>query len=201
MALPTPSRGFPDPNGSLFQDSWQIGGIQLANMARREAQQTQTPATVATTLLAGGMTIPALFPVTGIAVWVGATAGATYTIRHFSLVERITKNVIARTANSTTTPTANLVLTANLRDSGNTVDATYTPTVDTDVYVAIAMAATTAPTLMATPAGAASAVNFFTRGDPLAITATPTPTATPYAVGATLTVGTGQSQVVWCGLF
>lgn len=192
MPPPSSPRWFPDPNASRLRSPWLPSPVILENMERPRASGTLVLPTAATGTAVGGLTLPAGVPITGVAIW-STTAGATYTIRHFELIN-LSRVVLERTANATANLTANSLVQAPLQ-------AVYTPLVDTPVYVVISVAATTAPTPIATVAGNAP---FLTATPVWQATITGyTPTTTPPVVGATLgtAFATTATQVYWCGVY
>lgn len=192
MPLPNLPRFWPDYHSSRFQDPWHPSGVLNANMRRNEASSTFTLPTTATGTFAGGLVIPANFTINGIVYWPTA-AGSTYTIKHFSLVNG-NRVVFRSTGQSTATPTAGDVAAVNL-------SSPYTPPWDTTVYLVMSIAASTGPTVLASPAGNAA---FIGKANPWAGTITGfTPTTTPPADAATLGTGftTTMTQIPWWGLY
>jgi hypothetical protein len=165
------------------RNPWSPPGAVCQNYARDRWVANTTLPTLATWVFFGGGVLPAGRPVNNIVVY-WTTAGAAFTIRHWSLVRASDLTVLQRTANATSTPTAAAFLTAALQ-------AAYTAPVDTPIYLVLGLAAGTAPG--AAFAAPAASVNI-TGGAPAIAynSSTPPPTTTPPAVGAVLpAAGTG----------
>lgn len=191
MANPTPTRAYPDYNGSRLNDPWQPGpGNALANLEREAATGTFTLPTAATLTIAGGFVLPAGRTWSQATVFTTATVGSGYTVRWVALIDA-GGVVRAVSANSTVALTASAV---------NTIvfGASYTPTADARAFLGFAFAGTAAPVLMATAVGQAA---FFGASPVLCGASATTVTATPPTVGTSVSLpASGGTQCLWATL-
>jgi hypothetical protein len=184
------TRVWPSYEANGPKNPWAASGAVMQNFERTRWQSNLVLPTAATWQFLGGGVLPAGRPVNNVVVYWG-TAGAAFTIRHFSIVRVSDMAVLQRTANATSTPTGSAFLVTPLQ-------AAYTSPVDVPIYIALGLAAGTAPSITHTVA--ASSGNILSAVPSLgysAVTASP-PTTTPPAVGAVLPAagaGTPQTQV------
>jgi hypothetical protein len=185
------TRTYPSYSSSPQKNPWDIGTTApiCSNMDRESATAALLATTAATTSLHGKMVIPAGKLITNINCFCTA-AGASYTILWFAIVRASDRVVLERTANTTTPPTINAVHQRQLLTP-------ITLDVDTPVYIALACAATTAPSFAGTAAGLAT---FLAQAPLISGNSSTTPTSTPPAVGAVLgapAAGRTQFSYFW----
>lgn len=149
------SRIYPEARGSR-RDPWDIGTNPpfAANMDRALASSAVTLPTAATTRMTGGLVLQGGITYSNINFFC-TTAGATLTIHWLALARQSDRLAFAHTANSTTTPTINTVVTR----------AFVSPLLmqeDLPVYVCHAFAATTGSAFAASPAAGTAILNFQT---------------------------------------
>lgn len=171
---------------------WGVGGntVQpiMETLPRFAATAALTLPTAATHTLYGGIVLPAGRTITNVN-FVYTTAAATITIFYVSLIRLSDLSVLRTSANATgawaAAPATKTVALAS------TITADY----DTPVYVGIALAATTAAIIPASPAFAN--VNITNR-PPILVGTTTTPTTTPITgTAAALTAIVGGIGYVW----
>jgi hypothetical protein len=194
LATTTPgfSRHYPDPNANSVLDPWAVAGNTVPTLGqtcdRPVASSTWTAPTAATHTLFGGIVIPAGRTVTNVNFYY-TTAAATITIYYVSLIRLSDLSVLATSANATG------AWAAAPATKTTAVSTPYTPTVDTPVYVGIALASTTAAVIDA--AAARAAAGNFARA-PILCGTTTTPTTTP--ISGTAGALTAILQQAYCWL-
>lgn len=172
----------------VLRSSWMPSKAVAETFSRLDQTATWIPPTAATCRLCGGMVVPAGPVVRAVNIY-STAAGATYTIKWFAYVRQSDRSVLGVTANSTA-----VLAVGNWNRI--VLSAPFAVIDDTPVWVAVAIAATTAPTLAASAAMTAALVSF---QDPVMHGNTTTPTSTPPAVGTVLAAPTGgQTQGVYC---
>lgn len=187
------TRVWPDYEANGPRNPWSPTGTVMQNFPRERWTTTAALPTAATWVFMGGGVLPAGKLITNVNVW-WSTVGSGYTIRHFSLVRASDRVVLQRTANSTTVPTANALLTAALQ-------ATYTPPTDIPIYLVLGIASTGAGGIT-TLAPVVTAALVGTQAPPLAFTTTTgAPTTTPPTVGATVGAASGTALVAPGGYY
>lgn len=154
---------------------------------REVATALITLATAATHLCVGGIVIPAGRAVTNVNFHYNVAA-ATITIYYVSLIRATDRSVLATSANATG------AWAAAPATKTTAFSSTYTPDVDTPVYVGIALACTTAAQVDALAARAAT--SNYARA-PILVGNTTTPTTTPITGTAGALTTTLQVPYVW----
>lgn len=178
---------------ALKGDMWTPSGALAVNMPDRMlAMQGAATVNTAGLYLHGGMVLLPGVTYTNINAFCVTAGAGTVTTFWWAVVRLSDMQVLQRTANTTTLPTANAVHTRALQ-------ATLTVSAPTPVYIALAtQMATTAPGFLSTATG----VGAWTQIAPILCgKSTTSPTATPLAVGAVVgALTTSMTTRLYCWL-
>lgn len=145
MANPTPTRHYPDANGSRLLGAAGPTAAVLANLDRDDATNSGITVVAGTMRVCGLVTAPSNRLLSNVTIWAGATAGATMTNSWMGLVRVSDRQLVAVSANQTTA-----TWTANT--SRTFTGLAYTPTADTLCWPVVVVAGTTMPTFWGSPA-------------------------------------------------
>ena len=133
---------------AVEKDLWLPTGVLVENIPRRLMSMSSFgPLSTGRLSLVGGAIVPANVTISSITFYASATGAGTPTNQWFCLTD-LSLNVLRKTSDDTSNAwNANAKKTLNLAtDGSNAAATTYTPSVDTAVYIGIMVAATTVPT-------------------------------------------------------